>query len=438
MLPIVVANKFCRVVSDASSWEFSQNAVDGDRAIGIDPEGQFCIGRSTFGCTTDSQMVQILAQRLAIGSVRFSQMPGLCAAWHWTFVQGCVAEPDWPKFVVMDSFCRRRCSVYDEPGGKRNMYVLNRIVVGVEMPESQPWESANLDAVTRVAVQHSFHLAASIGIPLHLIAVLSYPEIGLFRSRDEAKRRADADNEEAEQVLASLNSDYADLRVTTSSEVVFGRPWFEILRAAEASRKTLIICGTRSKSSVSRLLFGNTGHKLLRNAPGPVWLLKPQIDDDAVLDVLAATDLSEIGTDVISAGVTIGRAFPVQLTVMHALDAGLDRRMAHSGASDEEIANWCAEDEVRAEEQLHEQLSDTDFRTLATGVQTKITKGPAVACVLSTIEELDIDLLIIASSGREGIPRMLFGNTVERLLPELPCSLLTIKPDDFVCPIDVS
>ena len=317
------------------------------------------------------------------------------------------------------------------------MDVLNKIVVGVAMPETQPWDSANLDSATRIAVRQAFHLAASIGIPLHLIAVLSEPETGFFRSKDEAKRRAAADKAEAEQLLVSLNSDYADLKATASSEVVFGRAWFEILRAAEASRKTLIACGTRSKSTVSRLLVGSTGLKLLRNAPGPVWLVKPRIDDDAVLDVLAATDLSDIGTDVIAAGVTIGRAFPVQLTVMHAVDTGLDRRMAHSGASDEEIANWRAEAKADAEEQLHEQLAGTDFRTLATGVQTQMTEGPAVACVLSAIEELDIDLLIIASSGRGGIPGMLFGNTAERLLLELPCSLLAVKPDDFVCPIDI-
>jgi len=318
------------------------------------------------------------------------------------------------------------------------MDALNRIVVGVAMPESQPWDSANLDPATRIAIRQAFHLAAAIDVPLHLLVVLSEPEIGFLQSEDAAKRRAAADKEEAERVLASLNSDYADLKATASSAVVFGRAWFEILRAAEASRKTLIISGARSKSTVSRLLFGSTGLKLLRNAPGPVWLVKPRIDDDAVLDVLAATDLSEVGTDIISAGVTLGRALPVRLTVLHAVNTGLDRRMAHSGASDEKIATWRAEAKTEAEEQLHEQLAETDFRTLATGVQTQVTEGPAVACVLSALEELDIDLLIMASSGRDGIPGMLFGNTAERLLPELPCSLLTVKPDDFVSPIDIS
>ena len=71
-------------------------------------------------------------------------------------------------------------------------------------------------------------------------------------------------------------------------------------------------------------------------------------------------------------------------------------------------------------------------------MQVKIAEGPADSCILSAIEELDIDLLVMATSGRGGIPGMLFGNTAERLLPELPCSILAIKPDDFQCPIDLS
>ena len=50
---------------------------------------------------------------------------------------------------------------------------------------------------------------------------------------------------------------------------------------------------------------------------------------------------------------------------------------------------------------------------------------------------LDIDLLIMATAGRDGIPGMLFGNTAERLLPVLPCSILAIKPDNFVCPVEL-
>jgi universal stress protein E len=37
--------------------------------------------------------------------------------------------------------------------------------------------------------------------------------------------------------------------------------------------------------------------------------------------------------------------------------------------------------------------------------------------------------------GRGGMQGIMIGNTAERLLPEIQCSLLAVKPPDFVCPI---
>ncbi|MCH2202101.1 MAG: universal stress protein [Fuerstiella sp.] len=318
------------------------------------------------------------------------------------------------------------------------MQVLNSIVAGVAMPESRPWDTASVDPATRTAVHQAFHLASSMGIPLQLVTVLEKPEAGFFGSSADADKQAVLDRQDADQVLADLNSDYANLNVRVSNKVVFGQPWFEIMRVAESSCRTLIVCGTRNSSSVSRLLFGTTGVRLLRNASGPVWLVKPRNDNDAVLDVLAATDLSEVGIDVIAAGVALGNGIPVRLSVMHVVDTFCDRQVARAGASEEEILKWRHQVKADAEVQLQGQLAETDFRTLSNGVRTQLTEGVADTCILSAIEELDIDLLIMASSGRGGIPGVLFGNTAERLLSELPCSLLTVKPDDFICPIDLS
>ncbi len=55
--------------------------------------------------------------------------------------------------------------------------------------------------------------------------------------------------------------------------------------------------------------------------------------------------------------------------------------------------------------------------------------------VLDMIRERNINLVVMATHGRGGVAGMLLGNTAERLLPDLPCSLLVIKPDDFVSPI---
>jgi universal stress protein E len=43
---------------------------------------------------------------------------------------------------------------------------------------------------------------------------------------------------------------------------------------------------------------------------------------------------------------------------------------------------------------------------------------------------------VMGTISRGGIPGVLVGNTAERLLPRLDCSLLTVKPEDFVCPVE--
>ncbi len=313
------------------------------------------------------------------------------------------------------------------------MQSIKTIVVGVEMPESRPWIAANIAPTSRLAVRQSFDVAEAMNAAVRLVCVLPEVSAGFFGSEEDATAEAQTDQAAAMKVLADLEVQYQESTsraIDVSSVVATGQAWFEILKVAGTDRNNM-----RNKGTVTRLLFGSTGRKLLRNAACPVWLLKPRIDDDANLDVLAATDLSEVGEDVLRAGVALGQSLPVRLNVLHVVDDDLDRHMARTGVSEEELEEYRRKSKEDAETTLHEQLSVTDYRTVAKGVQTHIAEGAADGCILSAIKELDIDLLIMATSGRGGIPGMLFGNTAERLLPELQCSILAIKPDDFVCPV---
>jgi universal stress protein E len=256
----------------------------------------------------------------------------------------------------------------------------------------------------------------------------------------DTQASAQSEQQEAEAVLQELVSQVTDRTtspVQIETVVTFGRPWLELLKQARAAKDTLIVCGTRDRGALKRMLFGSTGQKLLRNAPGPVWLVKPRIDDDALMDILVTSDLSEIGSELIHTGVAIAQAIPSRMSLLHVVDDRLDRHMARTGVSEDEIAEYREKLRNDAEHALHEQLSMTDYRTLEHGVQCHVAEGVADAAILEAIGELDADLLIMATSGRGGVPGMLFGNTAERLLPDLPCSVLAIKPDDFQCPVQI-
>lgn len=321
-----------------------------------------------------------------------------------------------------------------------SMFSAKRIVVGVEMPESRPWDAANLAPPSRLAVRQAFEVAEAMNSAVEMVCVLEEASAGFFESEDDAKAEDARDRTEAAAVLADLAQQYlAKSRrpIDVIQTIAFGRPWLEILKAAGSARDNLIMCGTRDQGAISRLLFGNTGLKLLRNAACPVWLVKPRIDDDADLDVLAATDLGEIGEDVLHAGVALGQRLPVRLNVIHVVDNEGERRVARMVAAPNEFAAHRAKAIEDAEQTLHQQLDKTDYRTVGKGVQVHVEVGIADECILNALTELDIDLLIMATAGRDGIPGMLFGNTAERLLPVLPCSILAIKPDNFVCPVEL-
>lgn len=51
-------------------------------------------------------------------------------------------------------------------------------------------------------------------------------------------------------------------------------------------------------------------------------------------------------------------------------------------------------------------------------------------------DQTPADLVAMGNVGPSGIKGLLLGNTAEKVLSICPCSLLTVKPDDFVSPIE--
>lgn len=55
--------------------------------------------------------------------------------------------------------------------------------------------------------------------------------------------------------------------------------------------------------------------------------------------------------------------------------------------------------------------------------------------ILKFIQEDNIDLLVMGTIARGGMAGVMIGDTAERLLPEISCSLLAVKPKEFVSPV---
>jgi nucleotide-binding universal stress UspA family protein len=64
-------------------------------------------------------------------------------------------------------------------------------------------------------------------------------------------------------------------------------------------------------------------------------------------------------------------------------------------------------------------------------------EGDAYEIIPRLAEEKKIDLVIMGTIARTGLPGFFMGNTAESILNQLKCSVLAIKPEGFVSPVTI-
>jgi universal stress protein E len=232
--------------------------------------------------------------------------------------------------------------------------------------------------------------------------------------------------DQARDVLRAFAEHAAEQGVNASFEVVFGRSWAELIRQVLKSHHDLVLVGTRNQTATSRVLFGSTCMKLLRKCPCPVWITKPS-DQPHIASVLVAHDLSPVGSLALQLGASLSQLQNAALHVLHVLEPDFESLMS----SDLPVGT-AADRGAAARSQIETELQGFYF---ATAPQITISEGEPSAAILPYIDQYSIELVAMGTIARSGVSGLFVGNTAERLLPQLPCSVLAVKPVDFISPV---
>lgn len=67
---------------------------------------------------------------------------------------------------------------------------------------------------------------------------------------------------------------FADVKPAVETEVVLGRPFFEIIRYAKEHDIDLIVMGTHGRGALAHVLLGSTTEKVVRKAPCAVMTVR--------------------------------------------------------------------------------------------------------------------------------------------------------------------
>jgi universal stress protein E len=172
---------------------------------------------------------------------------------------------------------------------------------------------------------------------------------------------------------------------------------------------------------------GSVSAKLLRKCPCPVWVVKP---GSALRParILAASDLSPVGERVLALAAFVAEHCSAALHLLHAFQRPLAAQL------EGDTARFVERERERCTRALEEQLA-----RVAPGRAAEFHVGVTspTEAILACDARVAPDLVVMGSVSRGGIAGWLLGNTAQRLVERLDRSLLTVKPDDFVCPVRV-
>ena len=314
------------------------------------------------------------------------------------------------------------------------MQRFRNILVGIDLANADHLADFELSPPNEEALRRAIWLAAHTRGRLTIFSVLDISEPARVVLQQELEHQEGDLEREAFEILERFVQRARDQGVEAVQKLGFGTPWHEMCRQVLREEHDLVVIGTRNLGQLSRILFGSTGVKLLRNCPCPVWITRPDPNWDD-LNILVPSDLSEVSQDALRIAVNGGQLVDTWLHLLHAVE-GMVAPPAWFGKTQQKMVNdFLTQERAAATRRLHEQLSLTDYRTLPHGVQVHVVDGPPDEAILKAIDDFQIDLVVMGTAGNLGLSGFVVGTTAERLVSHMKCSVIGVKPAGFQCPV---
>ncbi|HHL18272.1 MAG TPA: hypothetical protein ENJ33_00900 [Thiothrix sp.] len=282
-------------------------------------------------------------------------------------------------------------------------------------------------ATEQAEIDHAINLAKMHQAKLTFMSVIpelprdAYLEISAMSPEQRLKHQLEQRMEQLEIVSQCA---IQDTGIKTECIAVSGIPSVEIIKQVMRNNHDLLMIAERENNSVLKnKLMGSTARELLRKAPCPVLAVHPQSLRD-YKRIIATINVSEqkgvnsenLNQTIVSNAIFIAEADKSALSIVSIMPPE-----ASKTSYMEKIKSCLNSNNVIIDdENIHVEVGE-----------------PAQVIIDATLTH-KTDLLVMGMLSRTGIQGFFIGNTVEKVLDMVECSILTIKPAEFVSPIKLN
>jgi nucleotide-binding universal stress UspA family protein len=232
--------------------------------------------------------------------------------------------------------------------------------------------------------------------------------------------------EHAAEQLRELAGQLTSQRVVLDeTSIAVGHPVDVVTRKADEVGADLILIGAGEKNQLDHFALGPNAGAIMQHATKPVLAVRPGEPTARFGKILCPVDMSPASTRGLLNAIRLTRAFGGHLLVV---------TVVPSPNWFELVVEAKSMAEIKAEHDRDWRVSFEQFLLTAplgeiSWAKEVRTGAPPHEIIAAANAHLS-DLIVMGSTGRSGLARALMGSVTRRVIQQLPCSLLTVKPDE--------
>ncbi len=245
------------------------------------------------------------------------------------------------------------------------------------------------------------------------------------RAQGRAERDAEAALANEARHLASALPQCVSIELV----VKIGAVGPAIVACVSAVGAELVVMGRGGGRALGDLFLGSTAERVIRHGRLPVLAVR-LAPRSTYSRPAVALNLDHTAADVLALLLRIVSPPRPRVVAIHAVDTAY-RGLVHAGVSDEEVAEWHAELEQAATEQMANLFAASLARANVRPEDAplcvpRVQSGSARRVIAKAAREVSADLLVLGTHGYSGIAHLVLGTVAGDVLRSVACDVLVV------------
>lgn len=287
------------------------------------------------------------------------------------------------------------------------MKLINRILVATDFSET----SENV-------VDNAVEMAKVFGSEIGLVYVLP---------KDIGSEKANALLENfAKKQLDQLSKNIEAKGVKTLDPILENGDFSEkIIEVSEKINANFIFAGAGEKVKNGVAQLGSNAEKIIKKSFKPAFIVKNGVPLK-ISKILCPVDFSPESKRALKNAITLAHKFKAELVLLAVYEVSQLFPIRNKLKMDEHLEYL----RTSCENDMEKFLKDVTLSGLE--VTREIKEGDPASEILHAIKRHKADLLMMGTTGKSGISRILIGSVTEKVIREIPCSFITLKKEDAI------